>query len=150
DDLLAGTHERLQNHTGINTGLMIAEYSAGREGLYRLNGDAVNTAARLRSPAEADQVLIGPTTQRLVKFNFPMVPCPPGRCKGKAAPIVPYRVVAESQISSRFEAARERGFKNYVGRRQEQETLRACLNRAMGGKGQLVTIEGEPGIGKSR
>ena len=30
DDLLARTGERLQIHTGINTGLMVAEYSAGR------------------------------------------------------------------------------------------------------------------------
>jgi class 3 adenylate cyclase/tetratricopeptide (TPR) repeat protein len=150
DDLLARTGDRLQIHTGINTGLMIAEYSADREGLYRLTGDTVNTAARLRSLAEADQILIGPNTQRLVKFYFQMVPCPPVRVKGKAAPIVPYQVLAESRISSRFEAARERGFKSYVGRNQEQETLRSCLSRAIAGKGQLITVEGEPGIGKSR
>jgi predicted ATPase/class 3 adenylate cyclase len=150
DDLLARTGEHLWIHTGINTGLMVAEYNAGREGLYRLTGDAVNTAARLRSLAEADQVLIGPSTQRLVKFYFELLPCPPARVKGKTAPIVPYQVLAESHISSRFEAARERGFKSYVGRKQEQETLRSCLDRAIGGKGQLVTIEGEPGIGKSR
>jgi class 3 adenylate cyclase/tetratricopeptide (TPR) repeat protein len=150
DDLLAGTDELLKIHTGINTGLMIAEYRADLEGLYRLTGDAVNTAARLRSLAEADQILIGPNTQRAVKFYFQMVPCPPVRVKGKAAPIVPYQVVAESHISSRFEAARERGFRSYVGRKQEQETLQSCLTRAVGGKGQLVTIEGEPGIGKSR
>jgi class 3 adenylate cyclase/tetratricopeptide (TPR) repeat protein len=150
DDLLARTGESLQIHTGINTGLMVAEYSPGLEGLYRLTGDAVNIAARLRSLAEADQILIGPSTQRLVKFYFQMVPCPPVRVKGKAAAIVPYQVVAESRISSRFEAARERGFKSYVGREQELETLRSCLRRAIAGKGQLVTIEGEPGIGKSR
>jgi len=150
DDLSAQTGEHLQIHTGINTGLMVAEYSAGREGLYRLTGDAVNTAARLRSLAEASQILIGPSTQRLVKFYFQMLPCPPVRVKGKTAPIVPYQVLAESQISSRFEAVRERGFKSYVGRTQELQTLQACFSRAIDGKGQLVTIEGDPGIGKSR
>jgi class 3 adenylate cyclase/tetratricopeptide (TPR) repeat protein len=150
DDPLAGNGERLIFHTGINTGLMIAEYTADREGLYRVTGDAVNTAARLCSLAEVDEILIGPNTQRLVKFYFKMVPCPPVRVKGKAAPIVPYHVAAESGISSRFEAARERGFSSYVGRKQEQETLQSCLKQAIGGKGQLVTIEGEPGIGKSR
>jgi class 3 adenylate cyclase/tetratricopeptide (TPR) repeat protein len=150
DDLLAGTGERLQVHTGINTGLMVAEYSPGREGLYKLTGDTVNTAARLRSLAEADQVLIGPSTQRLVSFYFQMLAHPPVRVRGKAAPIVPYQVVGESRISSRFEAARERGFKGYIGRNQEQEMLRSCLRGAIAGKGQLVTIEGEPGIGKSR
>jgi class 3 adenylate cyclase/tetratricopeptide (TPR) repeat protein len=150
EDLTAGSGPLLKIHTGINTGLMIAEYNAGLEGLYRLTGDAVNTAARLRSLAEADQILIGPNTQRAVKFYFQMVPCPPVRVKGKTASIVPYQVIRESHISSRFEAARERGFKSYVGRSLEQEALQSCLVRAMGRSGQLVTIEGEPGIGKSR
>lgn len=150
DDVLAQTGGGLQIHTGINSGLMVAEYSPGLEGLYRLTGDAVNIAARLRSLAEAAQILIGPSTQRMAKFYFQMVPCPPVRVRGKAAAIIPYQVLAESRISSRFEAARERGFKIYIGRKQEQETLRSCLRRAMAGKGQLVTIEGEPGIGKSR
>ena len=150
DDLLARTGEGLQIHIGINTGLMVAEYSPGLEGLYRLTGDAVNMAARLRSLAEADQILIGPSTQRLVKFFFETVPYPPVRVKGRAAAIVPYEVVAESRISSRFEAARERGFKGYIGRKHEQETLLSCLRRAISGNGQLVTIEGEAGIGKSR
>src|SRR5262249_39149973 len=73
DDLLARTGEGLQIHTGINTGLIVAEYSPGLEGLYRLTGDAINIAARLRALAEADQIFIGPNTQRLVKFYFEMV-----------------------------------------------------------------------------
>lgn len=150
DDLLAETGDQLRLHTGINTGLIIVQYSGDREGLYRLTGDAVNTAARLRSLAEADQILIGPNMQRLVKFYFEMAPCPPVRVKGKVAPIVPYHVVAESQVSSRFEAARERGFTSYVGRSQERDALQSCLMRAIGSKGQLVTLEGDPGIGKSR
>jgi len=149
-DLLARTGEQLAMHTGINTGLIIAQYSNDREGLYRLTGDTVNTAARLRSLAATDEILIGPNTQRLAKFYFKMVPCPAVQVKGKAAPLIPYRVVAESRISSRFEAARERGFGSYVGRTRERDTLQSCLARALGGQGQFVTVEGEPGIGKSR
>jgi predicted ATPase/class 3 adenylate cyclase len=149
-NLVARASDRLAIHTGINTGLIVAQYTNDREGVYRLTGDAVNTAARLRSLATADEILIGPNTQRLVKFYFQVAPRPPVIVKGKAVPIVPYHVVAESRISSRFEAARERGFKNHVGRAQELHSLQACLARALGGKGQLVMVEGEPGIGKSR
>ena len=144
------TGERLVIHTGINTGLIVAQYSNDREGLYRLTGDAVNTAARLRSLAAADEILIGPSTQRLVKFYFEMEPRPAALVRGKTAPIVPYRIVTESQISSRFEAARERGFKNYIGRVRELDQLQSCFAQALAGKGQVVTVEGEPGIGKSR
>jgi class 3 adenylate cyclase/tetratricopeptide (TPR) repeat protein len=144
------TGERLAIHTGINTGLIVAEYNNDREGLYRLTGYAVNTAARLRSLAGADEILIGPNTQRLVKFYFEMQPRPAVLVKGRTAPIVPYRIVAESQISSRFEAARERGFKNYIGRARELDQLQSCFAQALAGTGQFVTVEGEPGIGKSR
>ena len=148
--LQARTGERLAIHTGISTGLVFAQYRDDREGLYQLTGDTVNTAARLRSLADADEIVISPSTQRLVRPYFEMESRPAISIKGKAVPLIPYRVLGESQISSRFEAARERGFKAYVGRAPELQTLRSCLARALAGEGQLVTVEGEPGIGKSR
>ncbi len=148
--LQARTGERLSIHTGINTGLILAQYQKDREGLYRLTGDAVNTGARLRSLAEADEILIGPNTHRLVKPYFELVPRAPAQMRGKSSTVVPYRVIGETRIRSRFDAARQRGFKTYVGRVREVETLRAAMARATDGELQLVTIEGEPGIGKSR
>ncbi|HTT38164.1 MAG TPA: adenylate/guanylate cyclase domain-containing protein [Burkholderiales bacterium] len=149
-DLRARIGEHLAVHTGISSGLVVAHYRNDREGLYQLTGDTVTSAARLRSLAGTDEILIGPSTQRLARPYFALEPRPPVSVKGKALPLVPYRVVAESRISSRFEAARERGFKSYVGRVRELEMLRSCLGRALAGEGQLVTVEGEPGIGKSR
>jgi predicted ATPase/class 3 adenylate cyclase len=150
EDLAQRTGGRLAIHTGINTGLIIAQQGDAREGRYRLTGDAINTAARLRSLAEADQILIGPATERLVRPYFALEARAPTSVKGKAAPLVPYRVMAESRISSRFEAARERGFQRHIGRFGELEVLQSCFARAVSGEGLLVTIEGEPGIGKSR
>ena len=144
------TGERLAIHTGISSGLIIAQYENQHAGLYRSTGDAVNMAARLRSLAAADQVLVSPSTQRLAAPYFELEPQPAVVVKGKSEPIVPYLVVAESKISSRFDAARERGFKGYVGRALEMQTLQSSLARALGGEGQLVTIEGDPGIGKTR
>lgn len=142
--------ERLTIHTGINTGLIFAQYRNDREGLYQLTGDTVNTAARLRALASADEVLIGPGTYRLAMPYFELETLSPVTVKGKAAPLVPHRVVAESRIRSRFEAAQERGFTGHVNRVRELATLRACVDRAVAGEGQLVTVAGEPGIGKSR
>ena len=144
------TGDPLIIHSGISTGLVFAQYRNDREGLYQLTGDTVNTAARLRSLASAGEVLVGPSTQRLVRPYFEMQPLAPVAVKGKSAPLVPYRVIAESQIRSRFEAARERGLQTHVGRAQELGVLRTCLSRALASEGQLVTVEGEPGIGKSR
>src|SRR2546430_8839452 len=136
------TGERIALHSGLSTGLVFAQYRDDREGLYQLTGDAVNTAARLRSLAGANEVLIGPSTQRLVRPFFEVAPRAPVSVKGKAAPLVPYHVVCESRISTRFEAARERGFRQYVGRGRELEVLKSCLAEALQGKGGLVTVEG--------
>jgi DNA-binding NtrC family response regulator/predicted ATPase len=38
----------------------------------------------------------------------------------------------------------------FIGREPEIDLLRSLLDRAMSGRGQIVTIVGEPGIGKSR
>ncbi len=141
---------QLLMHTGINSGLVVAQYRNDLDGLYRLTGDAVNVAARLRALAAADEILVGPDIQRQTTPYFDMSRCAPVMLKGKAAALVPYRVLQETRIRSRFEAAQARGFKDYIGRAGEQHALQACLARAVGGRGQLVTIEGEPGIGKSR
>ena len=38
----------------------------------------------------------------------------------------------------------------FVGRHQEMGELKACLEDALSGRGRMVTLVGEPGIGKSR
>ena len=38
----------------------------------------------------------------------------------------------------------------FVGRQQEMGELKACLEDALSGRGRLVTLVGEPGIGKTR
>jgi class 3 adenylate cyclase/tetratricopeptide (TPR) repeat protein len=142
--------QQLLMHTGINSGLIVAQYSNDLDGLYRVTGDAVNVGARLRGLAAPDEILIGPDVQRQARPYFDMSPCAAVSLKGKAVPLTPYRIIQESGIRSRFEAARARGFKNYIGRGQELDVLQACLARALDGYGQFVTIEGEPGMGKSR
>jgi tetratricopeptide (TPR) repeat protein len=59
-------------------------------------------------------------------------------------------VVGASQIHTRFEAAARRGFTPYTGRERELTTLQACLEKALAGQGQFVTVVGEAGVGKSR
>jgi hypothetical protein len=38
----------------------------------------------------------------------------------------------------------------FVGRQREMDDLKAALEDALGGRGQMVTLVGEPGIGKTR
>ena len=70
--------------------------------------------------------------------------------KGKAQPILAYRVEEELGIATLFDASAKQGLTVYNGREQELTVLRSCLEKTVVGKGQFVTIVGEAGVGKSR
>jgi hypothetical protein len=49
--------------------------------------------------------------------------------------MAPYRVVRETKIQTRFEAAERRGLTQFSGREQELIALNDCLKEAIAGKG---------------
>ena len=61
-----------------------------------------------------------------------------------------YEVVAIDPAGSRFEVAASRGLSPFVGRDTEVAQLVAALDRAQRGRGEIVAVVGEPGVGKSR
>ena len=61
-----------------------------------------------------------------------------------------WRVVSASQLQTRFETATRAGVTPLVGRDQELSLLADCWATSRKGEGQVVLINGEPGIGKSR
>ncbi|MEE8433270.1 MAG: AAA family ATPase, partial [bacterium] len=152
DDIEARLGETLRLHSGINTGLVVTSSEGGDErgGRYAVTGDTINTAARLVSLAETDQILTGDSTRRLVAPFFDLPSLEPVSVKGKARPLVPYRVLGVSGVASRFEAAEARGFTPYTGRESDLDALTEALERTRAGEGQFVTISGEAGLGKSR
>src|SRR5262249_13646038 len=77
---------------------------------------------------------------------------PPGSVpvKGMAEPIEVFVLVGAGAARSRFEAAARYGLTRFVGRSAELEQLRDALDRANRGRGQVVAVVGEPGVGKSR
>jgi len=140
----------LTMHTGINSGLIVTNLRDDRDGLYGITGETVNTGARLKSQAESDAILVSPETNKLISPYFKTVALEEIRLKGKTKPITPYRVMGESKIQTRFEAAEQKGFTTYTGREKELAILHDCLENAVRREGQFVTVMGEEGIGKSR
>ena len=65
-------------------------------------------------------------------------------------PVAAWRVVGESAVESRFEAAHPGTLTRFVGREHELGLLRRAWEQSQEGVGQVVTISGEPGIGKTR
>lgn len=140
----------LRMHTGINTGLIVTNLRDDRDGLYGITGDTVNIGANLKSQSGPDEILVSPKTQRLIAPYFETLAHEKILMKGKTKSMIPFRIVKESKIISRFEAAKQKGFTTYTGRDQELAILHACLDKTVRGEGQFVTVVGEAGVGKSR
>lgn len=149
-DLTGRIGRPLVMHTGINTGLVVTGTQDDRDGRVGITGDAVNVGARLKGLAEDNTILLSPETASLVEEFFTTEALGATALKGKLVPVTPHRVVGETAVRTRFEAATQRGLTIFTGRESELATLRHCLEKAVAANGQFVTIIGEAGVGKSR
>ena len=142
--------QSLRMHTGIHTGLIVTNIRDARDGRYGITGETVITGVRLKTEAKPDDILVSSETQKLIAPYYETEARPAITLKGQSKPSIPHRVLRQSPIDSRFEASAIRGFSRYSGRRHELKRLQECLERAIHGEGTLVTVTGDPGIGKSR
>src|SRR5207248_2539786 len=109
-------------------------------------GEAVNLAARLQQGAQPGEILIGSAARRLAASAIEVDDAGPLEIKGRAEPPGAWRARrAQDSDPSRLVAT------PFVGREPELEVLANALSRAVRDRRpQLVTIFGEPGLGKTR
>jgi len=117
---------------------------------YTAVGDTTNLAARMENLAEPGTILISGSTFRLVKTYFQIESIGKVDVKGKKDQQPVYKLTGVSGINSRLDASRDRGLIEYIGRKKEIEDLVKILKKVKSGRGQVVGVLGEAGIGKSR
>jgi class 3 adenylate cyclase len=142
---------RLAMRIGVNTGEVLAATNARPE-IGLVTGDAINAAARLEQGADPGQILVSERTARSTR-GFRFHDLGPLTVKGKSEAIPTLELVGEAPAPR--PGPQERGIPGLhapmVGRDHELELLRSFYGRlAASGRAQLVTIYGDPGIGKSR
>ena len=142
--------DSIRMHTGIQSGLVVAELRDRLNGVYGLTGDTINTAARLLALAGPDQIIIGDGTMTQAGHYFETRAAGAQKLKGKAQEIGTYLVVGRRDDITRFDAARARGLTPWTGRADELASLNDALDRALAGQGRMITVEGEAGAGKTR
>lgn len=135
---------------GVHTGLVVTgEIGVGERKETLAMGSTPNIGARLQSLAPANAVVVSAETMRLTEgfFKFELVPA---QIRAGSQLLSGFRVLESNAMQTRFELAVERGLTPFQGRESERNALEAAWARVRAGCGALVSIRGEPGIGKSR
>jgi class 3 adenylate cyclase/tetratricopeptide (TPR) repeat protein len=135
---------------GLNTGPVVV----GRIGDdlrmdYTAVGDTTNVAARMQQGARPGGVLVSEATLRAIGGFFETLDLGEQAVKGRAS-VHAHEVVRPRGRRSRLDAAVERGLTPLVGRERELDILRERFREAKSGRGQVVFVAGDAGIGKSR
>ncbi len=140
----------LEMRIGLNTGpVVVGKIGDDLRMDYTAVGDTTNVAARLQQNARPGSVLVGASTSRLIAGYFETRDLGELSVKGHA-PVQAFEVLRARGRKARLDVESERGLTPLVGRDQELATLIELFHRVREGRGQVVFIAGEAGIGKSR
>ena len=145
--LLVSHGVSLEMRVGINSGEVMAVTDPEARSAM-VTGDAVSVAARLEQNAEPGQILVAERVARATR-GFAFADVGPLALKGKGHPVRALRLLSEERTFA------ERGIPGLraplVGRDSEMAVLETLFSRvATEGRAQLITIYGDPGVGKSR
>ncbi len=132
---------------GVNMGPVVV--GRPREGSSFVTGDAVNVAARLEQAAAPGEILVGERTVAASRGAFEFTEPMTVDAKGKPGGI------ACRQLVRALSLMRPRGIHGlrsvFIGRQEEFDRLRAAYHgAAVAGRPKLVTVVGDPGVGKTR
>ena len=142
--------QTLSLHIGVNTGTVVAgDLNVALGGAYAVTGDTVNTTARLQAAAAPDQILVSRDTYRRTRDAFSYTELDPIIVKGKSEPLPVYELERAKLLPEKTRGLRDFG-KAFAGRDKELGQLLEVVTELEAGRGRIVSVNGEAGIGKSR
>jgi class 3 adenylate cyclase/DNA-binding CsgD family transcriptional regulator len=152
------TERRIEFRIGINLGDVILDDGD-------IYGDGVNIAARLEALAEPREICVSRVVRDQVrdKLDISFEDAGVQRVKNIARPVHVYRIPIAGHVSPSTRQKADAGFAvrhpeafiaapadRFVGRQRELEVLQGAFEQACAGRGRIVMLAGEPGIGKTR
>ena len=141
----------IQIRVGVNSGEVVVRSIGSDLKLdYTAVGQTTHLAARMEQMAMPGSILMTADSLSLTEGFVQVKPLGPVNVKGLSDSIEVYEITGAGPVRSRLQAAAARGLTRFVGRSAEFETLCQALERAGTGRGQMVALVGEPGVGKSR
>src|SRR5262245_27356905 len=136
---------------GLNSGeVVVRSIGSDLRMDYSAVGQTTHLAARMEQAALPGSIVITPTTFHLVQGYVDVRPLGPMPVKGVNGAIEVYEITGAGPVRRRLQALATRALSRFVGREHELERLARAREQAAQGRGQLVAVVGEPGVGKSR
>ena len=137
---------------GIATGPVIVgdQVGEGTASETAVVGETPNLVARLQALAQPNQIVVSAATRAMLGDHFDLEDLGAYELKGFAEPAPAWRILSARDVESRFAATRTGSSAPLVGRQEEMGLLLRAWEGSCHGRGQVVLIQGEAGVGKSR
>ena len=136
---------------GLATGRVVIDHiGTGESAESNAVGDAVNLASRLQTIAQPNQVVADNNTRAMAGAGFDYTDLGERGFKGVSEPTQVWGVTGLRSVESRFAAGRGARLGQFVGRTKELGIIGDSWDKTLGGEGQVVVVQSEPGMGKSR
>jgi len=142
----------LQIRVGVNTGEVVVR-SIRKDDLrtdYDPVGQTIHIASRMETMAAPSSILVSESTHKFTEGYFEFKALGDTHVKGIPQPLAVYEVLGLGALRTRLQLAVHLGLSRFVGRKAELKALQRALDEVAAGHGQIVAVEGEAGVGKSR
>ncbi len=142
--------DRFGVRIGVNTGTVLAgAIGTSDDRKYSVLGDTVEIASKLQDAAPEWDIYVGPLTRRYARDEFAFKPVAPLVFHDRPVPV--FEVVSVETVEGPSPSIVTTAVSvDLVGRDRELQRLRACFEALLAGRGSIVSVVGEPGVGKSR
>jgi class 3 adenylate cyclase len=151
EEIRAAHGIEVQIRVGLNSGeVVVRSIGSDLRMDYSAVGQTTHLAARMEQLATPGTIRLTAATLALAEGYVAVKPIGPIPVKGLPQPVDVYELTGAGTARTRLQVARARGLTRFVGRDTEMEQLRRAAEDVRGGRGQVVAVVGEPGVGKSR
>jgi len=141
----------VQIRIGLNSGEVVVRSIGNDLHMdYTAVGQTIHLGGRMEQLALPGTILVAADTARLAEGHVTLRSLGPIAVRGLPLPVEVYELTGKTPGRSRLHTAAARRLSRFVGRDLEIEELSRALDLVAAGRGQVVAVIGEPGVGKSR